>query len=221
MIVRLSGKLEYIGTDCVHVSVGELVHELLIPAADIPELQPKVGQQVTFFTLEYLEGNASFGQLAPKMLGFLRQDDKDFFNLFITVKGIGPRKALRALAKPVGEIATYIATKDAKRLTLLPEIGKRTAETIIAELFGKVDTFATGARGDGAGITGRGAAGTLGGGGSGLPDFQQQAIEVLVKLGERRPDAENWVQRVCQVDPSLADAQKVIQGVYRLRQGVR
>ena len=219
MIVRLSGKLEYIGSDCVHVSVGELVHELLIPAADIPELQPKVGQQVTFFTLEYLEGNASFGQLAPKMLGFLRQDDKDFFNLFITVKGIGPRKALRALAKPVGEIATYIATKDAKRLTMLPEIGKRTAETIIAELFGKVDTFATGVRGDGAGITGRNLAGTPAGGG--WPDYQQQAIEVLVKLGERRPDAENWVQRVCQVDPTLADAQKVIQGVYRLRTGVR
>ena len=219
MIVRLSGKLEYVGADCVHVVVGEMVHELLVPAADIPDLQPKVGQQVTFLTLEYLEGNASFGQLAPKMLGFRSQDEKDFFNLFITVKGIGPRKALRALAKPVGEIATYIATRDAKRLTALPEIGKRTAETIIAELFGKVDTFATGARsGEGAGITGRGGVAGLA---SALPDYQQQAIEVLVKLGERRPDAENWVQRVCQIEPELKDAQKIIQGVYRLKGGTR
>lgn len=216
MIVRLSGKLEYVGEDCVHVAVGELVHELLIPAADVPALQPKVGQQVTFFTMEYIEGNASFGQLAPKMLGFLRQDDKEFFNLFITVKGIGPRRALRSLAKPIGEIATYISTKDAKRLTTLPEIGKRTAETIIAELYGKVDTFATGARGDGAGLRG-----TAAGMAASAPDYQQQAIEVLVKLGERRAEAENWVQRVCQVEPELHDAQKIIQGVYRLKTGIK
>lgn len=212
MIVRLNGKLEYVGEDCVHVSVGDLVHELLIPAADIPSLQPKVGQLVTFFTLEYIEGNASFGQLAPKMLGFLRNDDKDFFNLFITVKGIGPRKALRALAKPIGEIASYIVAKDAKRLTMLPEIGKRTAEQIIAELHGKVDAFAT------AGAPRAASAATTA---SSPPDFQQQAVEVLVKLGERRPEAENWVERVCQVDPTIQDAQKIIQGVYRLKAGIR
>jgi Holliday junction DNA helicase RuvA len=212
MIVRLSGKLEFVGTDSVHVSMGDLVHELLVPAADIPALQPKVGQLVTFFTLEYIEGNASFGQLAPKMLGFLRSDDKDFFNLFITVKGIGPRKALRALARPVGEIASYIALKDIKRLTTLPEIGKRTAEQIIVELHGKVETFATGSGARTAG----GVAVPMA-----LADFQQQAIEVLVKLGERRPEAENWVERVCQVDPTLKDAQKIIQGVYRLKAGVK
>ena len=208
MIVRLNGKLEYVGTETAHVAVGELVHELLVPAIDIPTLQPKIGQHVTFFTLEYIEGNASFGQLAPKMLGFLRHDDKDFFNLFITVKGIGPRKALRALARPIGEIASYITARDAKRLTTLPEIGKRTAEQIIAELHGKVETFSTGASSSSASPTPP-------------PDFQQQAIEVLVKLGERRPEAENWVQRVCQVDPALKDAQKVIQGVYRLKSGVK
>jgi len=214
MIVRLSGKLEFVGEDSVHVTVGELTHELHVPAADVAELQPLVGQQVTFFTLEYIEGNASFGQLAPKMLGFRRNDDREFFNLFITVKGIGPRRALRALARPIGEIATAISQKDAKKLTSLPEIGKRTAEQIIAELHGKVDSFATGAGG-------RNAASAAGGGMSGVADYAAQAIEVLVKLGERRPEAENWVERVCAADPVLKDAQKVIQAVYRLKAGVR
>ena len=72
MIVRLSGKLDFVGEDCVHLTLGEITRELLVPAADIPFLQTKIGQAVTFFTLEYIEGNASFGQLAPKMLGFLR-----------------------------------------------------------------------------------------------------------------------------------------------------
>jgi Holliday junction DNA helicase RuvA len=208
MIVRLRGKLDYVGADCVHVTSGDLTRELLVPAADIPFLQTKVGQPITFFTMEYIEGNASFGQLAPKMIGFLRADDQDFFDLFTTVKGIGVRKALRALALPTGQIAAAIAAKDARKLASLPQIGKRAAETIIAELHGKVDTFAIGAKAAGAPA-------------QPLQDFQQQAIEVLVRLGERRPEAENWVQRVCQADPAIEDAQIVIQGVYRLKAGAR
>src|SRR5271163_2148262 len=100
MIVRLSGKLDFVGDDCVHVTLGDMTRELLVPAADIPFLQTKIGQPVTFFTLEYIEGNPSFGGLAPKMLGFLRNEDKEFFDLFTTVKGIGTRKALKALAIP-------------------------------------------------------------------------------------------------------------------------
>jgi Holliday junction DNA helicase RuvA len=207
MIVRLSGKLDFVGEDCVHLTLGDITRELLVPAADIPFLQTKIGQAVTFFTLEYIEGNASFGQLAPKMLGFLRTDDKDFFDLFTTVKGIGTRKALRALAIPTSQIAAAIALKDTRKLSSLPTIGKRAAEQIIAELHGKVDKFAVGAS----------AAVPV----AQLPEHEQQAIEVLVTLGERRAEAENWVQRVCQVDPTLQDAQKIVQGVYRLKAGIK
>jgi len=210
MIVKLSGKLEYVGEDCVHVTqgAGDLTRELMVPAADIPFLQTKVGQAVTFFTVEYIEGNASFGQLAPKMLGFLRVEDREFFDLFTTVKGIGTRKALKALAIPVGEIARAIALKDTRKLSSLPSVGKRAAETIIAELHGKVDKFAVGS-----------AAGAVPV--ASLPDHQQLAIEALVKLGERRPEAENWVTRACQVDPELKDPQKILRAVYQLKAGIR
>jgi Holliday junction DNA helicase RuvA len=207
MIVRLSGKLDFVGEDSVHVTLGDITRELLVPAADVPFLQTKIGQTVTFFTLEYIEGNASFGQLAPKMLGFLRTDDKDFFDLFTTVKGIGTRKALRALAIPTSQIAAAIALKDTRKLSSLPTIGKRAAEQIIAELHGKVEKFAVGAS----------AVVPL----AKLPEHEQQAIEVLVTLGERRAEAENWVQRVCQVDSTLQDAQKIVQGVYRLKAGMK
>jgi Holliday junction DNA helicase RuvA len=208
MIVKLSGKLDYVGDDCVHVTQGELTRELMVPAADIPFLQTKIGQPVTFFTLEYLEGNASFGQLAPKMLGFLRIEDKEFFDLFTTVKGIGTRKALRALAIPTSQIASAIALKDTRKLSSLPQIGKRAAETIIAELHGKVDKFAVGSAPGAIPI-------------EQLPDHQQTAIEALVKLGERRPEAENWVTRACQVDPALKDPQRIIRAVYQLKAGIK
>jgi Holliday junction DNA helicase RuvA len=209
MIVKLSGKLEYVGEDCVHVTLGELTHELLVPAADVPLLQTKVGQSVAFFTVEYIEGNASFGQLAPKMLGFLRVQDREFFDLFTTVKGIGTRKALRALAIPTGDIARAIALKDTRKLSLLPSIGKRMAETIVAELHGKVERFATGAVSAVGGVPVES-----------LPDYEQTAIEALVKLGERRMDAESWVKRACQVDPALKDPQRIIRAVYQLKAGV-
>ncbi len=208
MIVRLAGKLEFVGDDSVHVTVGEITRELFVPSADIPTLQTKIGQPIQFFTLEYIEGNPSFGSLAPKMLGFVRPEDREFFQLFTTVKGIGPRKALRALAIPVGQIASAIALKDTRKLSSLPQIGKRAAETIIAELHGKVDRFALGSSPSSAPVPH-------------LPDFQEQAIEVLTKLGERRPEAENWVRRACDVDPTLNDPQKVVQAAYRLKSGIR
>ena len=207
MIVKLAGKLDFVGEDCVHVTSGDFTRELLVPAADVPHLQTKIGQTVPFFTLEYIEGNPSFGGLAPKMLGFLRVEDKEFFDLFTTVKGIGTRKGLRAFAIPTNQIASAIALKDVRKLSSLPGIGKRMAETIVAELHGKVEKFAVGTA----------ASVPV----ESLPEHQQQAIEVLVKLGERRPEAENYVTRVCQVDPELKDAQKVIQAVYRLKAGIR
>src|SRR5206468_886755 len=69
--------------------------------------------------------------------------DKRFFEKFITVKGIGPKTALRALTVPVGEIAQAIEEKNARFLVQLDGIGKRTAELIIAELAGKVAEFAS------------------------------------------------------------------------------
>ena len=212
MIVRINGKIEYVGKDTVHVGTGDVVRELLVPAADIPFLQSKAGQTVTFFTLEYLDGNPSFGNLVPRMIGFLRADDREFFELFTTVKNIGTKKALKALALPTGQIASAIALKDARKLSTLPGVGKRVAEQIIAELHGKVDTFAT-HEGHVAGGTAMPV--------SNLADYQSQAVEVLVKLGERRPEAENWVERVCTVDPTLKDPQKVVQAVYRLKAGAR
>lgn len=207
MIVRLSGKIEFVGEDCVHVGIGDMTHELMIPAADIPFLQAKIGQHVSFFTVEYLEGNPSFGSMAPKMLGFLRAEDKSFFELFTTVKGIGTKKALKAFAIPISQIAVAIALKDTRKLATLPQIGKRAAEQIIAELHGKVEKFATGAT----------PAIPI----EKLPDHEQGAIAALVTLGEKRNEAENWVRRACDADPSLKDPNKILVAVYRLKNGGR
>src|SRR5580765_5772684 len=128
MIASLTGQLRAVEDDRIHLQAGPIVYELLVPASDLNILQAGVGEEMTFHTLMYFQGDSSGGSMEPRLLGFLRQQDKKFFEKFITVKGISPGNALNALALPVGEIAQSIEAKVSRFLCQLPEIGKRTAE---------------------------------------------------------------------------------------------
>jgi len=184
-----------------------LCYEVLIPACDWERLSRRAGQQVVLHTIHYLEGDPSHGSQTPRLVGFVSESDRRFFRLFTTVKGIGIRKALRALARPVSEVAAAIGAKDGRFLTALPEIGKRTAEQVIAELNGKVDEFA-------------GAVTALPEGPA-LSEAASEAVAVLVQLGERRSDATALVQRVLAEHPEEASAEAIIQMAYRMKAGAR
>jgi Holliday junction DNA helicase RuvA len=203
MIARIAGMLEALdGGSAIINAGGGLWYEVLLPAMDHEYLTRKVGQQVTLHTIHYLEGDPSHGAQTPRLVGFLYEADRRFFRIFTTVKGIGIRKALRALKRPVGEVAAAIVNKDAKFLIGLPEIGKRTAETIIAELSGKVDEFAV-------------AAGQVPT--EEFSDTAKEAISALVQLGERRLDAEALVERVLAVAPELQSPEAILQQAYKLK----
>src|SRR5262249_37499448 len=119
MISALTGTLEAVEADRVHLKAPPVVYELLVPAADILELQSRMGEELTFHTIFYLGGDPSRGGLEPTLIGFLRPDDKRFFERFTTVKGIGVKTALKALTVPVGQIAQAIESKDARFLVQL------------------------------------------------------------------------------------------------------
>nr|MBA3273567.1 Holliday junction branch migration protein RuvA [Chthoniobacterales bacterium] len=137
--------------------------------------------------------------------------DKRFFEKFITVKGIGPRKALRALALPAGEIAQAIEMKDAKFLTQLPEVGKRTAEQIIAELSGKVKDFATPFD------PGRAGAGIGGTPIQRRNNTEEDAIATLMALGDRRNDAEQLLDRVKAASPDVNTTDSFVREMLGMR----
>ena len=121
--------------------------------------------------------------------------------LFTTVKGIGVRKALKALIKPVAEIAAAIQAKDVDFLAALPEIGKRTAQQVIAELSGKVEQFAGQAKPSQ----------------EQLPDYATEAITILIQLGEKRSDAIALVRKALADAPDLDSPEKIIQHSYKLK----
>jgi Holliday junction DNA helicase RuvA len=209
MIASLTGTLTVVDDDRIHLQVGPILYELLVPAADVLRLNDDVGLEMTFHTLLYLQGDANGGNLEPRLIGFLRREDKKFFEKFITVKGIGPKKALKALAVPVGEIAHAIEAKDAKFLVQLPEIGKRTAETIVAELSGKVKDFV--------GTIPETAGASLGGGGGRRTTIEEDAIQALIALGERRIDAEHLLERARQLAPNASTTNDLLREMLRMR----
>src|SRR5580704_19042911 len=124
MISAITGELRQINDDRIHLASGPIVYEVLVPASDINELRARRGEEITLHTIFDVEGDATRGGLTPRLIGFLRAEDKRFFELFITVKGIGPKRALRALVQPTGQIAAAIEGKNTRFLVELPEIGK-------------------------------------------------------------------------------------------------
>ena len=210
MISALTGELRRVEEDRLHLQVGPVLVEMLIPASDVPLLQAGLGQEMTFHTLLYFEGDAGGGGgLEPRLVGFLRPQDKAFFEKFITVKGIGPKKALKALVQPTGDVAQAIESKDTRFLVGLPQIGKRMAELIVAELAGKVAEFAV------ASVGGRMNAAALGG--PKRDAIEEDAISTLMALGERRSDAEHLLDRARQANGNLKSTEALVREMLRMR----
>jgi Holliday junction DNA helicase RuvA len=142
MITKITGKAVQVAADVLTLAVGAFEYEILIPEFARRNLQDKIGENVTLHTIEYLEGNAMQGRLIPRLVGFLNPVEREFFEMFCEVDGVGVKKALRAMVRPVQEVATLIEEQDAKGLSTLPGIGPATSERIIAKLRRRVPKFA-------------------------------------------------------------------------------
>jgi Holliday junction DNA helicase RuvA len=203
MIAALTGRLQSIDHTSARLEVGPIVYELLVSAADANDLQELLGQSVTFHTLMYLEGDPNRGNLEPRLIGFLTHRDKKFFELFTTVNGIGPKKALKALSVPIADVAHAIESGNTRFLVDLPQIGKRLAEQIVATLSGKLGTFAEGA---GVIATAR------------RSSEEETAIAVMTapQMGLRRVEAEALLDRVKQSLPNLKTAEQFVPEILRL-----
>jgi Holliday junction DNA helicase RuvA len=142
MITKISGLLNRALDDEVRLQVGPLEYQVLVPEFVRRQLQVRVGQEVTLHTSDYLDGNPMQGRVVPRLIGFLNEAELEFFELFCTVDKVGVRKAMKALIRPIREIADAIQRQDSKWLTTLPGVGAATAEQIVATLRRKVTKFA-------------------------------------------------------------------------------
>jgi len=207
MIARISGIVGEVTEEAVLIERDGLGYEVLIPGYAVAELAACRGREVTLYTLQYYEGSAVGSHLVPRIVGFLRRKDRRFFERFVTVKGIGIRKGLKALTEPVTAVATAIENGDVQALARLPGIGRRGASQIVAELRGKVAEFAAEHAASQAGAQ------------ASLTESQQQAVAILCQLGERRADAERWIARAARLRPDITTPDGWIRAAYRIKEG--
>jgi Holliday junction DNA helicase RuvA len=207
MIRRISGVLERIEPAAIELAVGDVVHEILVPDMVRRQLQSKLGSKVSLFTLEYLEGNPTRGNLVPRLVGFLSEVEREFFELFCEVDGVGVRKALRAMIRPVGEVATAIEEQDAAGLSKLPGVGAATAERIIAKLRRKMPKFALLVAREAPADRPEGA------------DVLAETFEVLRSLGHSDTDARRLVDGLREGRRKIGDVQAALEAIYRQTHG--
>jgi Holliday junction DNA helicase RuvA len=207
MIARIEGKLIALDSTTALVQVGPVVYEVMLASYTLASMSGKIGTEIVLNTLEYFEGTMGGGNLIPRMIGFSTALEKDFFNKFTTVKGMGIKKGLKALCLPIADIAAAIENGDEKFLLALPSVGKRMSQVLVAELQGKLLDFAA-------------AAETVSTEKRKFNDAQTEALEILITWGEKRADALDLLSEVLERHPDIDTAEELVPLVYRMKQGM-
>jgi Holliday junction DNA helicase RuvA len=203
LITRITGQLVELHEDDLILRIGALEYQVLIPEYTRRQLQGQLQQDVSLHTIEYIEGNTMQGRMTPRLVGFLTEVEREFYELFCSVDGVGVRKALRAMVRPVKEIATAIEEQDAKMLSSLPGIGPATAERMIAKLRRKVPKFALMVMREeprAADVE---------------SDIVAETFQVLCSLGHSESDARRLLDAALAAKKKYADVQSLLQAIYQ------
>lgn len=206
MITKITGTLNQILGDRVRLQVGPLEYEVLISEMVRQQLEDRAGQEVTLHTSHYLDAGSSQSRMVPRLIGFLHESELEFFELFCTVDKVGAKKALKALAKPVKEIAEAIQTQNEAYLAKLPGIGATTAEKIIATLRKKVVKFALSRWGEPVTQSPLTSLSSL---------LHQEVLQSLIALGHPASEARQMLDRVLSTGQSFQTAEDIFLALYQ------
>lgn len=131
MIGYLKGKIIKTDTKSVILDVHGVGYRVFTHSGSLDSKN-----DVEFFTYLAVRENAL------DLYGFTTSDELDFFELLLTVSGIGPKSAMAILgATSLATLKTAIATNDSSHLTKVGGIGKKNAEKIVLELKDKIGTY--------------------------------------------------------------------------------
>jgi Holliday junction DNA helicase RuvA len=204
LITRITGRLVQLSGSEATLSVGAFEYEVYVPEFVRRQLQSSLNQEISLRTIEYLEGSPQKGgRLTPRLIGFLSDAEREFFEAICSVDGVGVRTALRAMVRPVREVAVAIEEQNVKELTALPGIGSATAERIIAKLRRKMAKFALMVARE-------------------LPPDQaaqqsvvQEAFEALVSLGHTAADARQKLDAILVTGKKFKSIEELLTELYQ------
>jgi len=206
MITAIKGKISRQGEMAITVETSGLSYEILTPISVLQRLQENQDSDgnIRLITYHYYQMTPSSG--VPVLVGFLNEVERDFFLEFIKVSGIGPRAAVKALNRSIGEIAQAIDRGDTKYLKTLPGIGEQKAKEIVAKLQKKMGRFilmkdrvmpATPARQ--------------------ASDIEEEALHILLQLQYKKAEAEEMITKAFERSAKLATSEELLNEIYKQR----
>jgi len=220
MIARISGVIKGEKDGALFIEAGDLCYEVLVPLAIMKVIKnggetdcendnvnteggKLLKRNIDLVTYHYYQMEPS--RAIPVLIGFSNEIEKEFFEKFISVSGVGPKAACRALAEPFSAIAGAIDSGDIAFLKKLPGIGQQRARLIIAKLQGKVGKF--------------GLIQDLKGS---EPDekynnVEYEAFEVLLQLQYKSQEAEKMILQATRRRPDLKTSEDLLNEVYKGR----
>jgi Holliday junction DNA helicase RuvA len=150
-------------------------YEVLVPLSSYDAL-PRVGDELLIHTHHHVREDVQ------QLYGFATERERQIFRMLISVSGIGPRLALGILSgASVDGITDAIVREEVEQLTLIPGIGKKTAQRLIVELKGR--------------IAEEEAMVVVGGGVAAADSSARQAVEALIALGFTRATSKKAVEK--------------------------
>lgn len=200
MIALLSGAFRGRSGDCIIVEAGGVGYEVFLPPVVAEALgDPAPGQRVEL-RIVY---QASAQQPRPVLFGFLHETEKEFFELLASIPRMGGKNAARAMVLPINVLARAIQDENRELLDRLPGVSASGAEKMIAALRRKVARFAE--------LEDVSAAPAA----ADREELKRDAVELLVLMDVRKPEAVRAVERILQAHPELDTVQDVVTEFFK------
>lgn len=142
MIGYLRGRIIEVLSDSALIDVHGVGYEIHASANTLGDLQNLLGKEIIVWIHTHVREDAL------QLFGFHAKDEKNLFLSLLKVNGVGPKMALSILSggRP-NQIQEMIEAGNAKALSGLPKVGKKTAEQIILTLKGKLVSIDEGVKG--------------------------------------------------------------------------
>lgn len=215
MISQISGTVIGVGDNSITLQMGDLAYEILVPSSVIGAYRKKSinadeesGELDTFHTIQYIEGSSGHGNQFMRLVGFKRKIEKDFFQLYTSVEGIGYKTALKSLTLPIQKIALAIENNDLATLKKLPHIGSRTAEKMVATLRGRMQKFALDFEGQPLTVHEE-------------IDFHAEVLQVLRQIGYSETESLHLIEKAVQLSPKIKTSEEMIQEIFKMQSKAR
>ena len=206
MITAIKGRISRQGETALTIEANGLSYEVLTPLSvmqRVKENQDSDGN-IRLITYHYYQMTPSSG--VPVLVGFLNDIERDFFLEFIKVSGIGPRAAVKALNRAIGEIAQAIDRGDTKYLKTLPGIGEQRAKEIVAKLQGKMGKFTL--------MRDRVAVQSPS---TELRDIEEEALHILLQLQYKKAESQEMIKKAFERSPKIATSEELLNEIYKQR----